>query len=332
MKIKLITIFISIFLFIFGVILMFLPLISDEDYNGGMNQNIIGMNLSSEVLKFKPMVERYAKKYGVQEYINYLLAIMQVESGGTLVDVMQSSESLGLPPNTLGTEESIEQGCRYFSNLLKTSKEKGCDINSTIQAYNYGFGYLNYIQSNGKIHTYNLAENFAKNMAQGVRVTYTNPIAIAKNGGWRYKYGNQFYVELVLQYIGTSEFNAETVQIIINEALKYKGWKYVFGGDNPNTSFDCSGLTQWCFKKAGINLPRTAQEQYDIMQHITLDQAKPGDLVFFHGTYNTGAYVTHVGIYVGNNKMYHAGDPIGYADLTENYWQKHLIGSGRIKK
>ncbi len=128
MKIKLTTIFISIFLFILGVILLFVPLISDEDYNGGMNQNIIGMNLSPEVLKFKPMVERYAQKYDVQEYINYLLAIMQVESGGTLVDVMQSSESLGLPPNTLGTEESIEQGCRYFSNLLKTSKEKGCDI------------------------------------------------------------------------------------------------------------------------------------------------------------------------------------------------------------
>ena len=61
---------------------MFVPLISDEDNNGGMNQNIIGMNLSPEVLKFKPMVERYAKKYGVQEYINYLLAIMQIESGG----------------------------------------------------------------------------------------------------------------------------------------------------------------------------------------------------------------------------------------------------------
>ena len=325
MKIKLITIFISILLFIFGVILLFLPLISDEDYNGGINQNIIGMNLSPEVLKFKPMVERYAQKYDVQEYINYLLAIMQVESGGTLVDVM-------LPPNTLGTEESIEQGCRYFSNLLKTSKEKECDLNSTIQAYNYGFGYLNYIQNNGKVHTYNLAENFAKNMAQGVRITYTNPIAIAKNGGWRYKYGNQFYVELVLQYIGTSEFSDETVQIIINEALKYKGWKYVFGGDNPNTSFDCSGLTQWCFKKAGINLPRTAQQQYDIMQHITLNQAKPGDLVFFHGTYNAGTYVTHVGMYVGNNKMYHAGDPIGYADLTDSYWEKHLIGAGRIEK
>uniref|UniRef100_UPI0031B65060 C40 family peptidase n=1 Tax=Clostridioides difficile TaxID=1496 RepID=UPI0031B65060 len=72
--------------------------------------------------------------------------------------------------------------------------------------------------------------------------------------------------------------------------------------------------------------------QYDIMQHIALDQAKPGDLVCFHGTYNAGTYVTHVGIYVGNNKMYHAGDPIVYEDLTDSYWQKHLIGAGRIKK
>ncbi|MFR9082870.1 MAG: C40 family peptidase [Coprococcus comes] len=58
---------------------------------------------------------------------------------------------------------------------------------------------------------------------------------------------------------------------------------------------------------------------------------KAGDLVFFHSTYNAGSYVTHVGIYVGNNQMYHAGDPIGYADLSSSYWQQHLIGAGRVK-
>ena len=63
-----------------------------------------------------------------------------------------------------------------------------------------------------------------------------------------------------------------------------------------------------------------------------MNEAKSGDLVFFQGTYNSGTYVTHVGIYVGNNQMYHAGDPIGYADLSEAYWQKHLIGAGRVKK
>ena len=80
-----------------------------------------------------------------------------------------------------------------------------------------------------------------------------------------------------------------------------------------------------------LSLPRTAQAQYDATQHIPLSQAKAGDLVFFHSTYNSGTYVTHVGIYAGNNRMYHAGDPIGYADLTSPYWQKHLIGAGRVK-
>ena len=128
-------------------------------------------------------------------------------------------------------------------------------------------------------------------------------------------------------------FDDETVQAIMNEALKYNGWEYVFGGSSPTTSFDCSGLTQWCFGKAGISLPRTAQAQYDATQHIPIAQAKPGDLVFFHSTYNAGSYVTHVGIYVSPTQMYHAGSSgIGYTDLTSSYWQQHLIGAGRVKQ
>ena len=145
-------------------------------------------------------------------------------------------------------------------------------------------------------------------------------------------YGNMFYVELVNQYLTVAHFDNATAQAIMNEALKYQGWKYVYGGSNPNTSFDCSGLVQWCYGKAGISLPRTAQAQYDATQHLPLSQAKAGDLVFFHSTYNAGSYVTHVGIYVGNNQMYHAGDPIGYADLSSSYWQQHLIGAGRVKQ
>ena len=122
-------------------------------------------------------------------------------------------------------------------------------------------------------------------------MTYTNPIAVSKNGGWRYNYGNMFYVELVNQYLTVKQFSNETVQAVMNEALKYQGWKYVYGGSNPNTSFDCSGLTQWCYGKAGISLPRTAQAQYDATQHIPLSQAQAGDLVFFHSTYNTSDYV-----------------------------------------
>ena len=97
-------------------------------------------------------------------------------------------------------------------------------------------------------------------------------------------------------------------------------------------AFDCSGLTQWCYGKAGISLPRTAQAQYDATQHLPLSQAKAGDLVFFHSTYNAGSYVTHVGILVSPTQMYHAGNPIGYADLSSSYWQQHLIGAGRVKQ
>ena len=67
-------------------------------------------------------------------------------------------------------------------------------------------------------------------------------------------------------------------------------------------------------------------------QHIPLSEAKAGDLVFFHSTYNAGTYIAHVGIYQENNRMFHAGDPIGYADLTISYWQQHLVGAGRIKQ
>lgn len=317
----------------FFVLLLFgIVLFGEDEQSKSESNEVIGLNLSSEVLKHQFLVEKYCKEYGISDQVKIILAIIQVESGGNTKDVMQSSESLGLPPNSLNTEESIKQGCKYFSELVRGIKSNSCDINTAIQSYNYGGGFINYVASHGKKYSYELAESFSKDMAGSKRVTYTNPIAIPINGGWRYAYGNQFYVKLVEQYLSVSaKFDDEVVQKIMDEALKYQGNKYVFGGSNPQTSFDCSGIVQWCFAKAGINLPRTAQAQYDVTQHLSLDEAKPGDLVFFHSTYSTADYVTHIGIYVGNNRMYHAGDPIGYADLKESYWQEHLIGAGRVK-
>lgn len=335
MKLKHIALIGSLFLILFSLVLFFGVLISAEDYDEGNNYSsgITDMNLSAEVLKHQPVVEKYSKEYGISEYVNMLLAIIQVESGGMAEDVMQSSESLGLPPNSLDTESSIKQGCKYFASLLSSCERQGIkDLNVVIQSYNYGGGYVGYVAGNGKKLIFTLAENFAREKSGGKKATYTNPIAVAKNGVWRFAYGNMFYCDLVNQYLTVTHFDDATVQAIMNEALKYQGWKYVFGSSNPNTSFDCSGLTQWCFGKAGISLPRTAQAQYDVTQHIPISQAKAGDLVFFHSTYNADTYVTHVAIYVGNNQMYHAGDPIGYADLNNSYWQQHLIGAGRIKQ
>lgn len=320
------------FLAFFGLFLFGIVITGDEEQNNLSIGEVAGLNVSPEVLKHQSMVEKYCKEYGIPDHVNIILAIMQIESGGKVADVLQSSESLGLPPNSLSTEESIKQGCKYFSELINGIKTHGCDINTAIQSYNFGGGFINYVASHGKKYSYELAEAFSKEKSGGKRVTYQNPIAIPVNGGWRYGYGNQFYVKLVEQYLVVSaKFDDEVVQKIMDEALKYQGFPYVFGGSSPQTSFDCSGITQWCFAKAGINLPRTAQAQYDAMQHLSLAEAKPGDLIFFHSTYATSDYVTHVGIYVGKNRMYHAGDPIGYTDLTDSYWQAHLIGAGRVK-
>lgn len=312
------------------LLLVVLLFASDEDSGGSGGIYYGGANLSAAVLAHRPMVERYAAQYGISEYVNVLLAIMEVESGGRLEDVMQSSESMGLPPNSLDTESSIRQGCKYFSELIEKSKQLKCDLDSVIQAYNYGSGFLDYVAAHGGKYSFALAQAFAEEKSGGVRVSYENEISVAENGGWRYDYGNMFYVRLVSQYLYAAQFDNETVQAIMNEALKYQGWEYVYGGASPTTSFDCSGLTQWCFGTAGITIPRTAQAQYDAMQHIPFEDAQPGDLVFFQGTYNCGDYITHVGIYVGDNRMYHAGNPIGFADLTSDYWQAHLVCAGRV--
>ena len=319
----------GLFLMVFSLLLFVAILFSDEQDSGISNIHYGGVNVSAEVLAHKPMVEKYAKEYGVEEYVNILLAIIQVESGGTAEDVMQSSESLGLPPNSLSTEESIKQGVKYFSELLASSERLSVDLESVIQSYNYGGGFLGYVANRGNKYTFELAQSFSKEYSGGEKVAYPNPIAIPINGGWRYNYGNMFYCLLVKQYLTTTQFDDKTVQGIFDEAFKYEGTAYVFGGSSPATGFDCSGLTQWCYAKVGLKLPRVAQDQYDVMTHIDLKDAKPGDLIFFHSTYDAGTYVTHVGIYAGENRMFHAGNPVGWTNLTESYWQQHLIGAGR---
>ena len=334
MRLKRILIIGTIFPVLFSIVLFFGILISGEDDDSSNSYSPVysGMNLSADVLKHQPMVEKYARENGISEYVNVLLAIIQVESGGTATDVMQSSESLGLPPNSLSTEESIKQGCKYFASLLSSCKAKGMnDINVVIQSYNYGGGYADYVAKNGKKHSFNLAENFAKNKSDGTKVTYTNPIAVSKNGGWRYNYGNMFYVELVNQYLTVKQFSNETVQAVMNEALKYQGWKYVYGGSNPNTSFDCSGFVSYVFTNSGVcNMGRlTAQGIYDICMPVSPEEARPGDIIFFTGTYDAGEPVTHVGIYAGDGQMIHCGNPIQYTSINSAYWQSHFYAFGR---
>ena len=124
----------------------------------------------------------------------------------------------------------------------------------------------------------------------------------------------------------------EEFAAIYKEAQKYVGTPYVWGGSTPNTGFDCSGYVCWVYNQNGYDVGRTtANGLWNKSQHISAAEAKPGDLVFFEGTYDTPGK-SHVGIYLGNGKMVSAGDPIKYADIHSSYWQKYLSGFGRLSK
>lgn len=122
----------------------------------------------------------------------------------------------------------------------------------------------------------------------------------------------------------------EQFAAMMAEAEKYIGYPYVWGGSSPSTSFDCSGFVSWVINHSGWNVGRLgAQGLYNICTPVSSSQVKPGDLVFFVGTYDTSG-VSHVGIYVGNSTMLHCGDPISYTNLNSSYWQSHFYSYGRL--
>ena len=124
----------------------------------------------------------------------------------------------------------------------------------------------------------------------------------------------------------------EVFAAIIKEAEKYLGFPYVWGGSSPSTSFDCSGFVSYVYNNCGLgwSFGRLGAEGLrQICAYVSPANARPGDLIFFQGTYDTTG-ASHVGIYVGNNTMLHCGDPIQYSDITSSYWQQHFYQFGRL--
>lgn len=286
--------------------------------------------LSDNTISYTQDVKDAAVNEQVEDYVNYLLAIMEVESHGIGTDVMQSSESAGLPPNSFKTpQESIAQGAKYFASCVMKASDKECDINTAIQAYNYGTGFIDFVAENGKVYTLDLAIAFAEEKSGGKQVAYKNQIAIDYNGGWRYAYGNMFYAQLVNQYI--YNYDNATVQKIIDEAMKYSGWDYISGGSSPDDGgFDCSGLVQYVYGEAGINLPRLEKDQYEVCEEIEAENIQPGDLIFYKNETSNGE-IGHVAIYLGNGKVFEAGDPIGIYSATDEWHTSNQLHIGRVK-
>lgn len=309
-------------MFLTGIVFFFL-------FFGGQDQqqpNIIDpggkANVSPFVLQYEPLLKQYAVQYGIDlSYIPIIEALMMQESGGRGGDPMQSSESMGLPPNSIKDPVvSIQVGMKKFKDVI--TKAHG-DIKLALQSYNFGSGFISYVNANGGKYTKGLAIAFSA--LEDQKYGYS-------------QYGDVDYVDHVLQYyVSSSSFSTPPdvkpepyFNRLMQVALQFQGMPYTWGGVSPATSFDCSGLWMYSFKQIGITLPRTAQQQYNFTQRVTKDQLKPGDFVFFTGTYN-GPYITHVGIYVGNNKIFNAEDKgIGYSDLSKPYWTQHTAGYGRL--
>lgn len=150
--------------------------------------------------------------------------------------------------------------------------------------------------------------------------TYYNPIFYVDTGAGGYGSGGS-----------GAHYDDETVQRLFEEAEKYLGMPYVWGGSSPATSFDCSGFVCYVFRNSGVwDIGRTtAQGIYNQCTTVDPSEAQPGDIIFFTGTYSTSDAVTHVGIYAGDGMMIHCGNPIQYTSIYSSYWQQHFYAFGR---
>ncbi len=173
---------------------------------------------------------------------------------------------------------------------------------------------------------------FIPSMNEEQRELYN--IYLASKGNRDYLFADDIYAnesDTPSYTIPGEALTDETFRKLITEAEKYLGYPYVWGGSSPSTSFDCSGFVCWVFKNSDVYpLHRTtAQGIYDQCTPVRPADAKPGDIIFFKGTYNTYE-VSHVGIYVGNGMMIHCGNPIQYASVNSSYWTQHFYAYGRL--
>ncbi|MGF9816338.1 lysozyme family protein [Bacillus toyonensis] len=294
----------------------------------------------ADVLKWEPLVRKYAQEFGVEPYVPLMLSLIMQESGGQLLDVMQSAEgafNTRYPKIQNGISDpdySIWCGVQEFKHAITIANvQSPSDINRiklALQTYNFGPGFINYINSHGGEYTLDLAKQFALEHNGGrTQCGFRSP----------YCYGDFSYVEKVLKYyqVGTGGANPGDgtgdgpANAKFNEIMAlvtpYDGYPYVWAGRAP-PNFDCSGLIEWSYNKVGIRISGTAESMYNAT--VPVDNPAPGDLVFFQGTYKAG--ISHIGIYIGNNKMFNAGGThLHYADLSQKYWADHFVGIRRVR-
>lgn len=296
-------------------------------YNSEQIETSMGtLGITAEVEAYRDLVTEYAIKYEIEDYVDLLLAVIMQESGGIGNDIFQASESLGLSPNTLSVEESIDQGVKVMAARLDAAKvESITDMNKirlALQGYNFGGGYIRYAINRDGQWTQDNTNDFAKEQSKGKKRTGNKAQSL---GVWAY--GDQYYTFHVLRYYSAS-FTAEGNSGVVDVAERCLNYPYVYGATGPD-KFDCSGLVYYCYKLSGkyTGARLTAAGYKNVAAPITQEDAVPGDLVFF--TRKNGV-THHVGIYVGNGLMIHApkpGDCVKYGTIERS---NETVSFGRL--
>ena len=278
--------------------------------------------LSEQVIALRTEFLAAMKEVGMPEtYIDLLLAICMQESGGRVEDVMQSSESLGFPPNSISKSQSIKQGVKVLWSNIKAIGEGRVEeseerLKTAVQAYNFGF--IGFTQSNDHKYTKELASTFAAKQAS--------------INGWS-SYGDVNYIEHVWRYLKSQSIpqNLGDFEPILASILPFEGQPYVFGGKNPSMGFDCSGIVSWAYAQHGISIPSYTVTQWELTVPVSLEEAQPGDLIFFRGTYGASDFISHIEFYISDTLMYGSNSSgVGYHDWTDSYWQQHFAGVRRL--
>lgn len=303
--------------------LNYLQVLYEEDGMNGASPGAVGTGkLSPEVLRYQSKVYEEAVKNGIAEYVPYILAMIEQESHGRLLDVMQSSESLNLPPNTITDPfYSIEVGVRFFAGRIRDARG---DVKLALQSYNFGPGFIDYANARG---------GYSKEVARAYSEMK------AKEKGWS-RYGDINYVDNVFKYLQTdnsipvgSEGQKFNVDEVLNIMKSFSHLPYLWGGRNPSDGgFDCSGLIEYAFGKIGISITGTAAVQFTKTIPVNEIDAKPGDLVFFNTQERTDKdfdprKVTHVGMYIGNGQFFNAQNS-GIKTANLSYWKTEYIFLG----
>ena len=233
-----------------------------------------------------------------------------------------------------GLDIGVPEGTKVMAGLTGTVAES---------SYNDSYG--NYVViKDSKGYELRYAHLKSRSVSAGAAITMGDEIGQAGNTG--NSTGSHLHVELLkngermnpIFYLetgegsifGGNEYTSEAAQRLLQEAARYLGTPYVWGGYSPS-GFDCSGFVSYCLTNSGVrNTGRlTAQGLHDICTPVSESEAQPGDLIFFTGTYNAGEPVTHIGIYVGGGQMIHCGHPVQYTSIYSSYWQSHFYGFGR---